>query len=348
MYGRARRLLALRMVVGAVLALVSCDLPEPVILFGRDYLAKQTFYHKGGMPVVHLEEIPARSEEAGRRVAVFDQQNMHVVTYPEGELVRTARLGWPRPVYEPFLWPADSGEGFWILSSGVYSGTGLLDDRGNKVWEFGGGRDMEAADLDGDGRTEFYVASLSGLYCVAPDRSRLWRAEGSYWSLAVVPESPSGPVVAALGSDGRTVTVFSSAGQPRWRFQFSTGPELESCAWPSQSILLAARGRSIHVLDLHGDLLRRIRLTWRIGGLNGFAAIPVRFAADEPRDLAMLGHAGWSSNRSVLCVVNEAGTVLYEETLESTTGMCVIAEDERQALLVGDGTGRVNKYTLKP
>jgi hypothetical protein len=87
---------------------------------------------------------------------------------------------------------------------------------------------------------------------------------------------------------------------------------------------------------------------WDIAGADRAIGSPVRFHEGEGLYFAVLGFAGWGSDRSVLCVFSPAKELIYKEILEATTGLCAIPEHDgdREALLVGDGNGTVNIYRL--
>jgi hypothetical protein len=141
---------------------------------------------------------------------------MHIVEWPSAILQKSVHLDWSgRAVYEPLVVPADADGSYRILACDGYVAVGMMDAAGQKVWTYGGGVDMEAADLDGDGELEYYVATeYSGLRRFDSERNTVWSTKGSYSSLASLPSGTEhGPALLARSyKAGPAIEFFNADG----------------------------------------------------------------------------------------------------------------------------------------
>src|SRR5207244_1085094 len=88
-----------------------------------------------------------------------------------------------------------------IAGGGGFSDVGLFDLQGNSLWQFKVQKrlppnKMIAADLDGDGTKEFYVADLQGMFRLDSGGQIVWRsdAKANYY-LFTLPAEGGRPAV---------------------------------------------------------------------------------------------------------------------------------------------------------
>jgi hypothetical protein len=102
----------------------------------------------------------------------------------------------------------------------------------------------------------------------------------------------------------------------------------------------------IYVYDLKGKLILESHLANLISG-HRYRGRAVRFLKNEEPYIAILASTIRAPFLSQLSIFSPDKKLIYQETLNNSTGICVnIKDDGREVLLVGDGTERVWEYSF--
>ena len=237
----------------------------------------------------------------------------------------------------------------------------LYDREGRQLWKYGLGadpavRDAACGDLDGDGQLECALAMKNngGIHLLDKNGRVLWiKQELNVWHVEVVD----------LDGDGKEEILHTNAtGQLRIRgpageilgelpgnnfitlFNLCRRPNADS-GW---FILNNYNYTGIQLLDFNGKLVTSVRAP-----LKGYEAIgtPVRFDAGSQPYFGLLVCNCTPRRDSHLYIYDPGGNIIYEEKFFPAQASLLAIRDEttgKEALLVGEGEGRVWRYRLVP
>ncbi|MGH8004960.1 MAG: FG-GAP repeat domain-containing protein [Limisphaerales bacterium] len=254
----------------------------------------------------------------------------------------------------------DGDGNFEFLSRGGGQEEARLYDReGRQLWKYGLGtdpavRDASCGDLDGDGQLECALAMRGegGIRLLDKNGKERWRKpEQNVWRVEVLD----------LDGDGKEELLHTNAaGQLRVRnaeggiLQELPGNNFVTlfslCRWPGADsgwfILNNNNYTGIQLFDFKGNNVTSIPAT-----AKGYEAIgtPVRFKAEDKSYFALLVCNCTPHRDSHLFIYDPEGEIIYEEKFLPSQAALLAVRDEatgEEALLVGEGEGRVWKYRL--
>jgi len=244
---------------------------------------------------------------------------------------------------------------FKIASSGLTDtfpmryGVSVIDQSGKALWSYsssdGGG--FAVCDADGDGKPEFYVASDHGLVRLDDNGHRVWGTSGSFYEVAAVPSGVGKELIVTRDSN-YSLSFWNADGSAAKGGKRVTPADhfcnIRTCNWPAEGHILGCTGGWILVIDHEGNRVLSAPLTEHaIFEMNG---TPVQFDPHKKPYLAVVGRLRAETGLSVLGVFSPEGELVYREVVNITTGIAAlpIPRTGREALLVGDGPGKVYKY----
>lgn len=219
-----------------------------------------------------------------------------------------------------------------LAGGGGYQDVGWFDLDGHRLWTFrvkGSGlppNRLLAADLDGDGTKEFYVADSEGVFRLDAEGQIVWRDDGPKRndSLLTLPADKGGPAVVVTDQG-----MWEAHGKPLQRGIRSPGGTymLQAVRWEGGASYLASgetssEGGHVFVFDRTGrPVFKQTVGDW---GVNDILA--VRFRAGEPPCLVVVGGRGGGTDRMELNVFAHDGTLLYREVCP-TESLLVVPDD---------------------
>ncbi len=124
--------------------------------------------------------------------------------------------------------------------------------------------------------------------------------------------------------------------------------EIECCNWPeSDYIIVLTKNNNIWAMDLNGNVFMSYTLPEEY--IRNVHAVSVKLLPENDSYLALLLELKSYTGRSILCIFNTKKELVYQEWLESTSGICAIDVDDngKQDLLVGNGGYDVWRYSGK-
>jgi len=202
-------------------------------------------------------------------------------------------------------------------TGGGFSRTIVQDLNGQELWEYRPNPRLapdalRPADLDGDGRVEFYASSTDGITRLDADGREVWRQKSTAALLDTLPRTKDGPAWIVATEYGRKVLVWDENGR-----QIS---ELAVTAEASPLVVVdsfAGRGfvyggNSARAFDLHGKSLFEVPL----GDFALSTAAALRFSASEDPNLVLVGSTDRDTGRYRLLIVNAKLQVVYDEILD--------------------------------
>jgi outer membrane protein assembly factor BamB len=215
-------------------------------------------------------------------------------------------------------------------SGGGYQDVAVLDLSGQLRWSFRPDPSLPpiallAADLDGDGRPEFYSASLGAVYRLDTEGRVVWQRTlpGLVDSLDAAPPGGGRPGLVAAVTSARRIHLFTAGGEPvaapplaereAYRFTFVD--------WPRSRALVGGVERVV-VLDLEG------RPLWQhpLGDFRFHEARAARLDPAAGPHLAVLAAGPRDTGRWRLLVFSGDGALVYDEILASG-GRLLVARD---------------------
>jgi hypothetical protein len=250
----------------------------------------------------------------------------------------------------PSPWLVDiEGDGNFeiMIGGGGFQDVGLLDSDGNILWIFHpheslAPHKMIYDDINGDGMPEFYVADRTGLYRLDADGQPVWSITESHFydvgtANKIILGLAKGNEIISVDFDGNIINRFDLE-EEKYNFDVVKWPEQEG-------ILMGYFKRRVHIRDLKGNIVFE-HLLEDFPLRHAPQGVAVRFEKNSPPYLVILAHSRSSLCLTQLSIFNPSGSLIYQEILRSTTGICVNIDTETQneVLLIGNGTNGVLKY----
>lgn len=232
----------------------------------------------------------------------------------------------------------------------------LVSSEGRLLWEFPDRKSglaadqMAAGDLDRDGHVDFAVGmnAAGGLYLFNSDGTVKWRREaGNVFAVEIVDVDGDGqPEIVHI--DGGRIVIRDKRGEIIRQFQFPSHP-VDHLVWKldhNEFRVVGTRDGFIHIYDLQGKELRRVRLP----RVEGYVASlrPIRHAGAVYYAASI--HAPYHYNNGYFYIFDEAGRVLHKEIFATRLGGLLVlpnpAHQDSDVLLVGVGS-QVIEYQMK-
>jgi len=329
--------------------------PEIVGANGID-LRKERFFDIGTNWVTGIQQVRLGSDTEPE-IAVFGS-GMFVVQAGSGE--QKVWIDTALPALNPSVLPRGENPFRILAGGGGFSNVGLMDEHGRVLWKYHPHprlppNGMFAADLDRDGRWEFYVAARDGLRRLDEAGQLVWHKERGaiVRDVAFVRNSVNAErMVACLLSDSE-LSFWDHRGTLIARVKPDTSfLGIESCEWPGPGYILGYAGNQIVIVDTDGRAVFRYKIRgvrWPPGAseIFGVRVVPARLAARVKDYLCVLVKLRAELRTSIFYVFSPNGELVHAETLGPSTGICSIngSGPGQQAVLVGDGS-TVWRYSL--
>lgn len=195
---------------------------------------------------------------------------------------------------------------------------------------------LRPADLDADGRTEFYVATGDALVRLDGGGREVWRTPAVLHGLLdTVPRGSGVPPWIVGASDGQTVTIWNDAGHVLGTVALDGGRAIGAIEWPAPRGVLVAGDDGLRVVGLEG----RTAWSWAVADMTVTGAAVVRFDPGGPPYLAVTAAADRDTGRARLQIVTPDKRVVYDEVLASIPQLLTArTADGRIALFVNAGS----------
>jgi hypothetical protein len=317
------------------LGLLTLGLARPEI-FPTTVLKRRALLERIGPPRVAVgaetfQSIPVSAKAAWFLTASLDAQpgdELAIVDHAGAEVLDTAT----REVKGHITFAGEPGRLWGSFSTlvrmpddhiavaqtgGGFSRTLVQDLNGRELWEYRPNPRLapdalRPADLDGDGRLEFYASSTDGITRLDAEGHEVWRRPTTAALLDMLPRTSDGPAWIVATEYGRKVLVWDENGK-----QIS---ELAVTAEASPLAVVdsfAGRGfvyggTSARAFDLHGKSLFEVPF----GDFTLSTAAAVRFSSSENPYLALVGSTDRETSRYRLLIVNEKLQAVYDEILD--------------------------------
>jgi len=342
------------------LGLVALGLARPE-LFPTTVMKRRALLERIGQPRVaigaeNFESIPVSTKAAWFLTGNLDAQpgdEIAIVEHAGADVLDSAS----RAVKRHLTFGGESGRLWGSFSTlvrlpddrlvvaqtgGGFSRTVLQDLNGQELWEYRSNPRLSPdtfrpADIDSDGRIEFYAASTDGIARVDSDGHEVWRRHTTNAALLeTLPRTSEGPAWIVAVEYGGRVLVWDENG--RQLTELSVAAENSPIAVVDS---FAGRGfihggRSAGAFDLQGKALFEIPL----GEFTLSMAAGVRFSANEKPHLALVGTTDGDTSRYRLLIVGPMREVVYDEVLDSYPRVLVARqEDGSDTLFVSDARG---------
>ena len=181
---------------------------------------------------------------------------------------------------------------------------------------------MIAADLDGDGTKEFYVADYDGVSRLDTDGKVVWRSANKAMNFYLFTLPAEGKRPATVVTEGGIWDCLGKNLQQGIKSSVDTYM-LQPVKWGDTFCLASGQtsgeGGHVFVFDLTGKTLFK----QSIGDWGVNAILAVRFKSKEPPHLVVVGGRGGGSTLMELNIFAHDGTLVYREILPSEALMVI-------------------------
>lgn len=327
------------------------ELRESRVLIGRNWLGKKLFYQGNGTGRVSQILMGWPADREGADLMVAGNKGVQFLDLG-GHMVKAINFS------ERFFSPVqvvqldESGNFGFLTRDESWSGPVLLFDmQGQEIWSYGsrafsGADDSVAGDIDGDGRPEFAVASLSKIQLINRDGREIWTSQDrNIWHLEILPASGAEPGRIFHSNAGGELVVQDSQGREiakylpeRYVGQFAitrwgTEKRATHILVPNETTSKADPRREFFVLDSHGEIVTHFESP--LGALlSNLAGTSVSFS-DNNSYYALL-QSYRPADRSMLSLFDEKSQLAYQEVLgENCEAVASVPVKSHEALLVG-------------
>ncbi len=225
-------------------------------------------------------------------------------------------------------------------TGGGFSRTLIQDLNGAEIWEYRPNQRLapdalRPADLDGDGRVEFYASSSEGIARLDSDGREVWRRQGTNAALLdMLPRTPDASAWIVAVEYGRKVIVWDENGQSIGELAVTAEASPITAVDTFAGHSLIHGGNAAHAYDLQGKALFEIPL----GEFTLSSAASVRFSAGEKAHLALVGVTDRETSRYRLLIVNAEQRAVYDEIFDRYPRVLVARQaDDSDTLFINDG-----------
>jgi hypothetical protein len=225
-------------------------------------------------------------------------------------------------------------------TGGGFSRTRLQDLDGTQVWEYRPDPQlspdaMRPADLDSDGRVEFYSSSSGTITRLDSDGREVWRQPTQLAGLvATLPRDGENPAWIVAVEYRRRMLVWDDAGRLliERAVTEADSPMTATDTFAGRAVIHG--GASARAYDLAGKPLFEIPL----GEFTSAYVTGVRFFADRAPYLAMVGATDRDTSRYRLAIVDSDRRTVYDEIFDRYPRVLTARRaDGSDALFVNDG-----------
>jgi len=320
--------------------------PKPGVVRGADLVQKSPFFESAEIGEVQSITIAPPASGVDYNVIVAGTTAAAFVTR-SGELRRLVRFESKRSTPVPIDVEGDGTLEFMDRGGG-WQPVALINADGRTAWQYEGElkgleapNEMDAGDLDGDGRLEFVIGmnGAGGVLCRDDRGATRWTAAGmNVFSVAVLDANADGRLEVVHSNIPR-IEVRDAAGALLKTMQPGFG-SFATVAWPdargARRLMGEANGQ-LQIVDFEGKVLARFDAT----GLWGQSpATVVRLAPDRPY-FAVGSTIKATMQLSRLKIFEPGMAPLYEEVFGSAhLPVAALGDDTtgRERLLVGSGS----------
>ena len=200
-------------------------------------------------------------------------------------------------------------------TGGGYQDTEVHDLDGRLLWRYRPDANlppttMKPADLDGDGRPEFYASSTNAIARLDENGQEVWRRPLSLGSLvAALAKEGRRPAWVVTYNAGGRAAVWSDAGEALGEIRLSSDSRaLGAGDWRNDRVLLAG-GTTLRTITLDG----REQFSYTLPDFTFNGAAVVRLRADAPPYLAAIAAAPRDVGRWRVLVFSADGRIVFDE-----------------------------------
>jgi len=332
--------LAGRLIVATVgpiaLCLLTLGLARPE-LFPTTVMQRRALLERIGQPRVVVgeatfESIPVSSKAAWFLTGNLDAQpgdELAIVEHAGVDVLDSASRGVKSHVIfggEPGrLWGSFStlvrmpdGRLAIAQTGGGFSRTLIQDLNGQELWEYRPNPRLapdalRPADLDGDGRVEFYASSSDAITRLDADGREVWRQKTTAALLDMLPRTSESPAWIVATEYGRKVLVWDENGRQLTELAVTAEASPLAVVDSFAGRAFVYGGQSARAFDLHGKSLFEVPL----GAFTLSTATAVRFSANEQPHLALVGSTDRETSRYRLLIVDSMRRAVYDEIFEN-------------------------------
>jgi len=339
------------------LGLLMLGLARPEI-FPTAVLKRRAVLERVGPPRVavgaeRFQSIPVSTKAAWFLTANLDSQlgdELAIVDHAGADVIDSATLelkthvafgGDPGRLWGSFstLVRLPDGRLAVAQTGGGFSRTLVEDLNGGEAWEYRPNPRLapdalHPADLDGDGRVEFYASSTDGITRLDADGREVWRRTSSAALLDTLPRTSSGPAWVVATEYGRKVLVWDENGKQLTELSVTTEASPLAVVDTFAGRGFVSGGHSARVFDLLGKALFDVPL----GDFVLSTAAAIRFSAGDAPDLVLVGSTDRETSRYRLLIVNTKLEAVYDEILDQYPRVLLAAQqDGSDTLFINDG-----------
>lgn len=208
----------------------------------------------------------------------------------------------------------------------VDTGGGLDDTRvreldGTERWRYRPHTDIPAsslvpADLDGDGDTEFYATITSNAVRLDATGDEVWRAPFSVGRIAATAPRTRRDAGWIVAEGQGEMVVWDEAGSRLAGVTMKDARPVGVIDWADGRYVLAG-GSALRAIGLDGTVV----FDWAVPNMTVIAALPVLLEPGTPPAVALIAASPRETNRWRLQIVSREKTLLYDELLDTPTGL---------------------------
>lgn len=227
-----------------------------------------------------------------------------------------------------------------VRTGGGYADTEVRTLDGVLLWRFRPSPQLPAvalqpADLDADGRLEFYGDNGDFVARLDADGHELWRRLTRYPAGLVLSGPRTGPTPAwVVALQNNRVSIWDERGSPLAEFSTAVPGVTVVADWPERRTLLIG-DTTLRGHNLDGTVAFEIPL----GDFRFSEAVAVRFVPGGPRYLAIVGTAPRDVRRWRLLVLAPDRTAVYDQVLEQWVRLLVARRPDGADTLLVSGQG---------
>lgn len=349
------------LIVGPItLGLLTLGLARPE-LFPTTVLKRRALIERIGEPRIVIgtemfESIPISTKAAWFLTGDFDSQpgdDLAIVDHSGADVIDSASRevthhvafgGEPGRLWGSFSELVRMPDDRLVVAQtgGGFSRTLLQDLNGSEIWEYRPNSRLapdalRPADLDRDGRVEFYASSTEGIARLDSEGREVWRRPApNAGLLETLPRTADGPAWIVAVAYGQRVLVWDENGQPIGELAVTAAASPLAVVDTFAGRSLIHGGRAAAAYDLQGKALFEIPL----GDFTLSTVTAVRFSASEEPHLAMLGSTDRETNRYRLLIVNAMHRAVYDEILDTYPRVLIARQaDGSDTLFLSNGRG---------
>lgn len=319
---------------------------------GEGFLTKSLFLKEDIQHSIKTIQVLNDRISHDKKIIILGSANGYIIESETQTIVKALHFKHTIGVRPEVLLLLPNNNVIIIKRGGGFGDVGLVNTDGNFIWKYkkiGVTTEMINGDLDNDGKPEFYVTDVDGLKRLDEYGKQIWKVSGGWQHKISIyePTSTHIPLIATLGDDNK-IRFWDNTGKlVREIFPERHIHTFELVKWLDNFYIISEESPYILIMDLDGKVIffGKQEVNARI---NDIRAVSVRLDIKAKPYLAVLSNFQSSIGKAMLSVFSPEGEIMYQELLNSTTGLAILPEDdESESLLVGDGSNIVWKYIKK-